>query len=745
MSSYPPPGNNYPPHPHSHANAHPHPNIQVPSPGGHHADPLSAHSQQHGIPLGHSPYPYDHQAAQQLQSPASYNGHSNGHGGHGHADDGQLQPRSVPAPAPASGGEGQKGNRLRKACDSCSIRKVKCDESGPPCRACSALDIPCTFERPSRRRGPPNRHAEAIKKRKLDSPGGPGSFSSPTSPNNVAETLASFSSHAVLNAESICPFSTLELLVDDFFTYIHPLCPFPHEPSFRLAFKAREDVSNPSFLALLASMIGLLVASFPRKPMLHLKNHRREHLFPNSMSLVDRCHKVAIAARGPGYLEKELSVYTAATSYFIGLAGAYTFQWKLTRLYFGETLNIARVLGTHKLEDPGILPVGALPAFFGGEQSTVETQVQKVDFIRQELGRRIFWVMFVGIGSIQQLGSSFGELLIPPPTRNAPYPPLPMEVDDDFIFDNRVDPQPDGIVSKLTGFNLNVKVYLSTSKLSTMELAYGIDEVFDWARQKRVLEECLRQCKHSLDHAPHELLLQPGSAPGEFASTAAQYFPPATEYPGLRVRMNGDQASEWQFTNPDARRQIQYEIQKANIYASLLGTRSYIVEKYCNLQEIHERKTANSGGEAQLSSPGVIAHGLDGLLPNTSVTNNSEGSETNVMQEKDSIVKDLLSVLSSISQVNMEPNGASFINKIRQIASTLIDQPQNRKGQAAINNEEYLKSFLGVLMKLERVSPGLVDNGVNGAVDEEEELRNWADLREYQMRFAQAGGFLSEL
>lgn len=59
--------------------------------------------------------------------------------------------------------------------------------------------------------------------------------------------------------------------------------------------------------------------------------------------------------------------------------------------------------------------------------------------------------------------------------------------------------------------------------------------------------------------------------------------------------------------------------------------------------------------------------------------------------------------------------------------------------------EEYLGRFLEVLMKLERISPGLRSESADGLADEEEELRNWADLREYQMRFAQAGGFMSEL
>lgn len=105
----------------------------------------------------------------------------------------------------------QKPNRLRKACDSCSIRKVKCDESGPPCRACLALEIPCTFDRPSRRRGPPNRHAEAIKKRRLDDADPAVCHPSPQSPTNAAHALAQLQSSnpTQLSADAICPLATM--------------------------------------------------------------------------------------------------------------------------------------------------------------------------------------------------------------------------------------------------------------------------------------------------------------------------------------------------------------------------------------------------------------------------------------------------------------------------------------------------------------------------------------------------------
>ena len=138
-------------------------------------------------------------------------------------------------------------------------------------------------------------------------------------------------------------------------------------------------------------MVGVLVASFPRRPRLHLKAHKQERMFPNSMSLVERCHKISVEARGAGYLDGDLTVYDAVTSYFLGLSGAYTFRWKICRLYFGETLNISRVLGAHRTEN------GGLPATFGPEGRRFDGQAQPVDFIRQEIGRRVFWVMFVGV------------------------------------------------------------------------------------------------------------------------------------------------------------------------------------------------------------------------------------------------------------------------------------------------------------------------------------------------------------
>jgi hypothetical protein len=62
----------------------------------------------------------------------------------------------------------------------------------------------------------------------------------------------------------------------------------------------------------------------------------------------------------------------------------------------------------------------------------------------------------------------------------------------------------------------------------------------------------------------------------------------------------------------------------------------------------------------------------------------------------------------------------------------------------AIKSEEYLGKFLDVLLRLERVTPAKKSDAGDVGDDEEEELRSWADLRENQMKFARAGGFLNE-
>lgn len=321
-----------------------------------------------------------------------------------------LAPRATPAsqPAPAQGRSSRdpavnpKLTRLSRACDNCSQRKVKCD-AVRPCKPCLDLSLECTNNRVVKRRGPPNKAVEAIrlKKQRLEegsqfSAGSPNGGLPPPGyapgPQTAAEALVSIAGteNQRVDAEAIAPRPILEALVDDFFTYIHPLCPFPHQPTFQAAFAAREDRTDPEFLALLASMIGALVASFPRTARAHLKNQQSTHMFPRAIIMIEKCREIALEARGARWLAKQpRTMSDAATSYFLGLAAAYTLQWNNCRLMMSEALCVLNELGFNRPKHPGELPT------FGSD--ACDPDRQPFDHVRDQTGKKIFWCIFLGV------------------------------------------------------------------------------------------------------------------------------------------------------------------------------------------------------------------------------------------------------------------------------------------------------------------------------------------------------------
>lgn len=312
--------------------------------------------------------------------------------------------------------------------------------------------------------------------------------------------------------------------------------------------------------------------------------------------------------------------------------------------------------------------------------------------------------------SMNQLGASFNELALPPPTTQEPYPEQPVEVDDEYIFSDRILPQPEGTISLMTGFNRNLRIYTTMNELIGVEMCYGIG-FFDWSAQKNILSNGLLSAKQAIEHLPPQLQItrvepvQDGSA--ELDQAGLKYCPPA--FPEAQPDYDVRRA----LVEPQRRRQLQTEIQKANIHASQLATRSYFVERYLNLRDVYFKNTQG------------INHDGDDM----------------VVEERELIVQDLLGVLTSISQRSLEPNGQSMINKIRQVASTLVQGASERKGPVAMRAEDDLNRFIEILVKLEN-SGTAAATGSMGPQDEEEELRNWASLREYQMRFVSSRGFL---
>lgn len=467
----------------------------------------------------------------------------------------------------------------------------------------------------------------------------------------AAQGLASLSNPAVLSAKAICPLDILTQLIDDYFTFIHPLIPLPHEPTFRAGLARQQDRHDRAFLGLTAAMISLLVAAFPRRPRKLFVSPEMRAAFPNAGAVLDRCQQVLAEARGLGHLDKELTLYDAMTSYIVALAATYMFDVRRARLYWGEAVQSMRIIGLQQIANR---PSPAEELQIHGQQffANGNSQSGEVDLVFQELSRRLFWLLFVGYATMHQLGSLDDGRVMPPATTAEPYPPFPLEIDDAYISRTHVSPQPPGLIPELTAFNLNARIMFSCNSLTALELAFGANDIFDWPRQRAMIFTTLYNAKRVTEDMPHDLIITPSARETSFTQQH--------QYPD---QINGHNSPS---SSASSRRAMQYEIQKANIYATSLSTRSYLNEKFWTLNDQRSHHSTNPSAsfndpDANYASAAVDIRlqreGSDGPgLPD------DEEAEAAMAREREEIFRDLSLLLRSVKHVNMEPNGLSFVS-----------------------------------------------------------------------------------
>ena len=478
-----------------------------------------------------------------------------------------------------------------------------------------------------------------------------------------------------LSAESICEFPLLNLFVDDYFTYIHPLVPVPHEPSFRKALAQRADTRDRTFLALLAAMIGCLTVSFPRRPRRLLRAHKKTKLFPNMLSLVERCHYVCAEARGTGFFHRDLTVYDAATSYLVGLASAYIFKLPQGQLYFGECLTILRTLGLHRSINPDTGMVNS------PNTSASEKPEPRTNHVLQEMGRRTFWVAYVSAKSMIQLGQQSSDIFVPSAIPVGEYPELPAEVDDCYIFEDRIEEQPREILSELVGFNTNVRIFRSYDPLSIIDVKSASGGFYmDWRAEKDAVRRCLWECKQTTKDIPEELLLPQPCQKGAFgANQTCSTFDCPQSRDGIRIAPS----ESTNLTNMDPsrslqeRRNIQCNIQTANIHISHLGTRFHIIDRYWRLcQSYHHTRQPkpNYPREPQVPTQDLTLPGIDRIdqmigpsidykrLPYLYQDPKDLPNDEEMEKEPVLVLRDLFVFINSIRPVSMEPNGGSIVS-----------------------------------------------------------------------------------
>jgi hypothetical protein len=189
---------------------------------------------------------------------------------------------------------------------------------------------------------------------------------------------------------------------------------------------------------------------------------------------------------------------------------------------------------------------------------------------------------------MQQIGFKVDDLILPL-IFIKDQPPLPDEIDDEYIHRDQIFQQPPGQTSTLTAFVLGIKIYSAMSPVLRSDVINGENKVLPegWDSHKRILEHTIVQVKELLRVIPRELQLNLTQTPQTSDQPGPHYQPPMTPY-----ALTGSNGNSMQFDDSaSAHRNTPFEIQKGNLYASQLATRSYLVEKYAIMQETHYRES----------------------------------------------------------------------------------------------------------------------------------------------------------
>ena len=171
--------------------------------------------------------------------------------------------------------------------------------------------------------------------------------------------------------DEICSRKALVAIMQDFIDLVCPLIPVVHLPTFRRNLEADKDVHDTNFLSLLVALVavtvGLLHSKFAAYRCLDTAFAGR---FSTRDTLISYCVQMCLRLRSPNYWD-EVSHCQWATSYILSIAVFQMGRANQSRMLEAEALQLARVLGFHKL-------------------STYEG----LNLIETQLRKKAFWLQF---------------------------------------------------------------------------------------------------------------------------------------------------------------------------------------------------------------------------------------------------------------------------------------------------------------------------------------------------------------
>ncbi|KAJ4138465.1 hypothetical protein NW768_002299 [Fusarium equiseti] len=365
----------------------------------------------------------------------------------------------------------------RQACDGCRLRKRKCTFKGDDsvhwvkpaqarCQNCDRANTQCTFLLPLRTRGPKpraGRHKTSLQFVSSDqnlnwqgdlldvqSQGSPSPQFIPNASRanerTAFDTDVSVHSASPSMQDSLQGHATdvlfhrdlVRFILQDYITYVYPLIPVIHIPTFQTKFSQEHDAQNQDFLALIISMCALTVGLLPSRFWAY-REYRSPLPFKTRTEMANHCYKLNQGLRDIEYWDT-VSHQKWASSYLLALTFHQTGNVNLWRMLEVESIQLLR-----------LLEVQHASSYSG------------LDFIETQLRKKAFWLMFYAYvhhtHSYRQERVTFLDPIIMRDIKLEELMPAP--VDDEYISSTGILPCPEGIVVKslTSGFNIHSRIF----------------------------------------------------------------------------------------------------------------------------------------------------------------------------------------------------------------------------------------------------------------------------------------------
>ncbi|KAL1305440.1 hypothetical protein AAFC00_002322 [Neodothiora populina] len=438
--------------------------------------------------------------------------------------------------------------------------------------------------------------------------------------------------------ERICSARVFDIIVRDYLDILYPLVPVVHRPTFLNDLRDKRYMHDHTFESFCLAICSLVLGILPRK----FDEYRQidgSLNFPSRRAAAETIHEMIMKSRPVNYFDT-LCLDKWAIAYMLAASDVHLGHAARGRMRVAETNSICDELGLQRIGS------------YAG-----------LDRVESQLRKKAFWLNFTTYshsrsGEIQwdSLGDRFmfdtvdAELL------------MPLDVDDEFIFPHEVPAQPPGRTPLVAGFNAltlinNCLVSIikdpalpllsCTDANSSHRTALGqcaCGRLIQKASISSLVQARLQKTRHVLDHLPPELRLWPSH-----------------DQPNAALAVS------------DPILYAQYESMKANIHVTHLWVQSLLLERFISTTPISQGSDG-SDGHVDMSQ---------------------------IWEMREDICRQLLRLLSNISQANLEPNGYILILKTRQVAASLLDRQPEEGENVSRRVTAYIQSFADILARLD--------------------------------------------